>query len=205
MTTTTEQIILNVGGTSFTTTKSTLLRHPDSALAALVRFNQDVTSDKTESTPVTPIPTVFLDEDPEVFKLILTYLRHDILAMSPKGEPSLAAVKAVGEYLNLPGLVQKARDVAGPTGPTLYKAVCSYGLSRSKFSCEFPLASLDAVERIRSLDNVDDMERVSMLVGKAASSGVDWYLRDLSILDLQYGVFSGTATWLLMEGRKRSA
>ncbi|KAJ3279455.1 hypothetical protein HK104_001457 [Borealophlyctis nickersoniae] len=173
---TTDQVILDVGGTSFTTTKSTLLRHPDSALAALVRFNQDVTPDMSESTSVTPIPKVFLDEDPEVFKVVLTYLRHDILAMPVKGEPSLAAVEAVGEYLNLPGLVQKARDAAGPT--VIYKAVCSYYHGRF----EFPLATLDAFNPMKSLITVADLERMSKEVPahQPADSAVDWCFRDVS-------------------------
>ncbi|KAJ3277446.1 hypothetical protein HK104_003293 [Borealophlyctis nickersoniae] len=197
-TTPTDQIILNVGGTSFTTTKSTLLRPPNSALAALVRFNQDIASDKSESPPVTPIHTVFLDEDPEVFKVVLTYLRHDILAMPAKGEPSLAAVEAVGEYLNLPGLVQKARDVACPT--VIYKAVFS---DERGGTLEFPLASPDLFERINSLNQNFRYERMSAqfsahrLEGKPTDSVVDWCLSDFSCP-------GRSSTWMLMEGRKRS-
>ncbi|KAJ3284761.1 hypothetical protein HK104_009793 [Borealophlyctis nickersoniae] len=216
---TTDQVILNVGGTSFTTTKSTLLRHPNSTLAALVRFDQDVTPNMSESTSVTPNPKVFLDEDPGVCttpntyipttlrcsKWSLTYLRHGILAMPAKGEPSLAEVEAVGEYLNLPGLVQKAREAAGPT--VIYKAVCVYNGGRF----EFPLASPDAFEWIKNLSMVAHLERVSaqfpahQLVGKPAGSGVDWCLRDGSNSNVyNNGLMLGSSTWILMEGRKRS-
>src|SRR5690242_7992587 len=63
----TNLVEVNVGGTIFTTFVSTLTKHPSSMLAAMFSGRHPLVRDK-EGRP-------FLDRNPELFKLILEYLR----------------------------------------------------------------------------------------------------------------------------------
>jgi len=62
-----EIIKLDVGGSNFTTSRSTLCQYPDSMLAKM--FDPDSKYRKDENSP-------FLDDDPHAFARILFYLRY---------------------------------------------------------------------------------------------------------------------------------
>jgi hypothetical protein len=64
-------IQLNVGGELITTTRSTLMKYPNTVLGALFSGHYPVTRDK--------MGRVFLDRDPHIFKEILEWLRTDLI------------------------------------------------------------------------------------------------------------------------------
>ncbi|EKX36102.1 hypothetical protein GUITHDRAFT_117772 [Guillardia theta CCMP2712] len=66
-------VSLNVGGRLFTASKDTLMRVKDSYLAGILMGRLPVSRDKEGN--------IFIDRDPKKFKLILSYLRDDILAV----------------------------------------------------------------------------------------------------------------------------
>ena len=82
-------VTLDVGGTKYRTTLSTLTKYPDSMLGAMFSGRHDLPQQKDGS--------YFIDRDGEVFKYILMYLRdrdlcfdylHDDRLRNPQGQPS---------------------------------------------------------------------------------------------------------------------
>jgi hypothetical protein len=65
-------IRLNVGGTLFTTTRFTLTKYPDSMLAKM--FDPDLGMDAAKKDDT---GAFFIDRSPDMFKIILEYLRTD--------------------------------------------------------------------------------------------------------------------------------
>ncbi|KAJ3286372.1 hypothetical protein HK104_009065 [Borealophlyctis nickersoniae] len=102
-----DRIDLNVGGRIFSTTRSTLLLHPESMLAGLVRFH---TNTEATTTAHQSIPTIFIDRDPDVFQVVLSYLRTDKVTFTPTATLTAAAVAADAEYYGLHGLLEKLRE-----------------------------------------------------------------------------------------------
>ncbi|KAF4523042.1 hypothetical protein B566_EDAN012771 [Ephemera danica] len=64
---------LNVGGTYFLTTKTTLCRDPNSFLFRLCQEDSDLISDRDETG------AYLIDRDPTYFSPVLNYLRHGVL------------------------------------------------------------------------------------------------------------------------------
>ncbi|EKF99968.1 hypothetical protein TCSYLVIO_009110 [Trypanosoma cruzi] len=92
---------LNVGGTYFTTTFSTLFSDHDSLLALLVQAEMEQMAPVDRDSDC----AILLDLDPLYFAPILNYLRHNVLVIPP-GVPA-AGVLAVAEYLNLQGVIRQ--------------------------------------------------------------------------------------------------
>ena len=114
-------ITLNVGGTRYTTTLSTLTKYPDSMLGVMFSGRHDLPQQEDGS--------YFIDRDGEVFKYVLMYLRdrdlcfdylHDDQLRNPQGQPSplesslLKLVAYEAQYLQLRELETKARVVLNP-------------------------------------------------------------------------------------------
>jgi len=66
-----EIIKLNVGGQVFHTTKATLIKHPNSFFGKLMSGTFEATKDDQGN--------IFLDRSPDYFKVVLEYLRNDLL------------------------------------------------------------------------------------------------------------------------------
>ena len=111
-------ITVNVGGTRYTTTLSTLTKYPDSMLGVMFSGRHDLPQQEDGS--------YFIDRDGEVFKYILMYLRdrdlcfdylHDDGLNNPQGQPSplesslLKLVAHEAQYFELSELETKARIV----------------------------------------------------------------------------------------------
>lgn len=103
-----EVLLLNVGGKSMSTYRSTLTQYEGSMLATMVsdRWTEGCTQDDG---------SLFLDMDPDLFKEILTALRHRAIGQKRMIFTHKAAVLA--QYLGLP--VDGILDV-GPGGSPAY-------------------------------------------------------------------------------------
>ncbi|XP_022161123.1 BTB/POZ domain-containing protein KCTD5-like [Myzus persicae] len=73
---TAQWVKLNVGGTCFMTTKTTLCRDPNSFLCRLCSEESDLISDMDETG------AYMIDRDPTYFSPILNYLRHGKLVLN---------------------------------------------------------------------------------------------------------------------------
>uniref|UniRef100_A0A8C1KU93 BTB/POZ domain-containing protein KCTD9 n=1 Tax=Cyprinus carpio TaxID=7962 RepID=A0A8C1KU93_CYPCA len=85
----TDWITLNVGGRRFTTTRSTLVKEPESMLAHMFR-DQDVWGNKQDEQGA-----YLIDRSPDYFEPILNYLRHGQLI--------------INDGINLLGVLEEAR------------------------------------------------------------------------------------------------
>jgi hypothetical protein len=98
-----ERIKLNVGGTVFETSRNTLA-------ANATYFNRLLSTDWAENL-ASDEDEYFLDRDPEAFRLLLQYMRHNnLLAVMPQEQPRLCmAVLLEAEYLGVEKLLQSAK------------------------------------------------------------------------------------------------
>ena len=114
-------ITLNVGGTRYTTTLSTLTKYPDSMLGAMFSGRHNLPQQEDGS--------YFIDRDGEVFKYILMYLRdrdlcfdylHDCRLNNPQGQSSplessmLKLVAYEAQYFQVRELETKVRIILNP-------------------------------------------------------------------------------------------
>ncbi|XP_064382750.1 BTB/POZ domain-containing protein KCTD5-like isoform X2 [Halichondria panicea] len=97
-----EWVKINIGGTTFLTTKTTLCREKGSFLARLCQNDQDLPSVKDENG------AYLIDRDPRYFPPILNYLRHGRLII----DSGLAeeGVLEEAEFYNLSSLVSLVKD-----------------------------------------------------------------------------------------------
>ncbi|XP_067927823.1 BTB/POZ domain-containing protein KCTD5-like [Watersipora subatra] len=95
---------LNVGGTQFLTTKTTLCRDPKSFLFRLCQeeHNHSLKSDKDENG------AYMIDRDPEFFRTILNYLRHGKLVIDKNQE--LEGVLEEAEFYNVTEVIQLCKE-----------------------------------------------------------------------------------------------
>ena len=95
-----EIVYLSVGGTPFTTRRSTLCRVPDSALAKLFALDNGFRGpDKDKSG------AYFLDRDPCVFTWVLRYLRLDQQLYDIPPPDMIRSVQMEADFWGLKGLV----------------------------------------------------------------------------------------------------
>ena len=69
-------ISFNVGGTVFATSRQTVMKYPNSMLARICSTDVPVEKDSNG--------VYFIDRDPEIFRLILNYLRNGYLSKMPQ-------------------------------------------------------------------------------------------------------------------------
>lgn len=87
---------LNVGGVHYTTTKSTLLRFPNSMLGAM--FNGALSTSLDENG------CYFIDRDGQIFRYILNFLRSSQLSL-PAGFDSLELLAVEADFYQLEPLI----------------------------------------------------------------------------------------------------
>lgn len=93
---------LNVGGSYFLTTRTTLCRDPKSFLFRLCQNDPDLNSDKDESG------AYLIDRDPTYFGPILNYLRHGKLVINK--DLAEEGVLEEAEFYNITELIKLVRE-----------------------------------------------------------------------------------------------
>ncbi|CAB4063884.1 KCTD3 [Lepeophtheirus salmonis] len=101
-----EIVDLNVGGTSFSTSKSTLTSIPDTFFSALISDRLTSARDKNGA--------IFIDRDPDLFKIILNYLRTRRIFGNLE-KPVLKALFYEAEFYSILPLVRKLNLVLKDT------------------------------------------------------------------------------------------
>ena len=101
-------VVLNVGGVLMSTTRATLLAFPQSVIGR--KFDEELKYGK----PLTDKQgIIFLDCDPEAFKVILTYLRLGKFVKGKHLSPSLREqVCAEADYFGLTDLVSECNQAS---------------------------------------------------------------------------------------------
>lgn len=102
-----EQVKLDIGGTIFHTTRSTLLKEPGSMLEAMFSGIFPLHPDADGS--------FFIDRDPKHFPFILNYLRDGRFTL-PKNPTDRAAVLREARYYSLDGLMRRVTTQRLRTG-----------------------------------------------------------------------------------------
>jgi len=92
-----EVVDLNVGGTKFTTLRSTLMKYPGSMLEAMFSGRHRITKDKKDR--------YFIDRSPEVFKLVMEFLRTDKFPFIQSSFEQLSFFREL-DYFGLPKHIQ---------------------------------------------------------------------------------------------------
>lgn len=92
---------LNVGGTYFLTTKTTLSRDPNSFLSRLIQEDCDLISDRDETG------AYLIDRDPKYFAPVLNYLRHGKLVLDGVSEEG---VLEEAEFYNVTPLIALLKE-----------------------------------------------------------------------------------------------
>ena len=102
-----EIVYLSVGGTPFTTRRSTLCRVPDSALAKLFALDNGPDKDKSglRGPDKDKSGAYFLDRDPSVFAWVLCYLRLEQQLYDIPPPDMIRSVQMEADFWGLKGLV----------------------------------------------------------------------------------------------------
>ena len=94
-------VYLNVGGTQYTTTKSTLCRYPDSMLGRMFSDENKFSLAKDKEG------NIFIDGNGIIFEYILDYLRYDII---PDDKDHLKKFMVVCDYFQIPYNTEVTED-----------------------------------------------------------------------------------------------
>lgn len=160
-------ICINVGGTRFETTRETLKREPESVLAKI--FDPDT----SESPLLIKDGSLFLDRNPDVFKVILDYLRlGELCASVVHNEALIWSLKKEAEFLKLPELnemLEKISFIKIEVNGTMYKELKATVIKNSESlltrivneNCENSLADLDGSKPM--LLNISEPENFKLL------------------------------------------
>lgn len=97
-----EWIKLNVGGTTFMTTRTTLSKDPKSFLYRLIQDEPDLNTDKDENG------AYLIDRDATFFGPILNYLRHGKLVINK--DLAEEGVLEEAEFYNITDLIKLVKD-----------------------------------------------------------------------------------------------
>ncbi len=97
-----DTVRLNVGGTSFMTTKATLCKYPASMLAAMFRGDVPAVVDETGA--------YFIDRDGSLFGYILNFLRSSRL-MVPEGFAGLEQLSVEAEFFQIEPLTDEVNSL----------------------------------------------------------------------------------------------
>ena len=89
---------INVGGSIYSTTSTTLLSEPESLLALFDEKNESILRDENNRP--------FFDRDGQMFPFILDYLRSKISFILPENSLDKMRLKNEAEYFNLKSLVE---------------------------------------------------------------------------------------------------
>ena len=93
----TATVVLNVGGSFFTTTESTLTRYSDTFFTGLLR-NQNHGYSSQERPPAPP----FIDRDPTHFRLILNFMRDGVV-LKPESDKETAELMMEASFYGYGG------------------------------------------------------------------------------------------------------
>ncbi|XP_076032568.1 BTB/POZ domain-containing protein KCTD5-like [Oratosquilla oratoria] len=97
-----EWVKLNVGGTYFLTTRTTLCRDPNSFLCRLVQEDPELNTDKDEAG------AYLIDRDPTYFGPVLNYLRHGKLVINK--DLAEEGVLEEAEFYNVTELIRLVKE-----------------------------------------------------------------------------------------------
>merc|ERR1712119_139839 len=97
-----EWVRLNVGGTLFMTTKTTLCKDPKSFLFRICQDETDLSSEKDETG------AFLIDRDPKYFGPVLNYLRHGKLVMDKNVVEE--GVLEEAEFYNITDLIKLLKE-----------------------------------------------------------------------------------------------
>lgn len=97
-----EWVKLNVGGTTFMSTRTTLCRDPKSFLYRLVQEEPDLNTDKDENG------AFLIDRDPTYFGPVLNYLRHGKLVINK--DLAEEGVLEEAEFYNITELIKLVKE-----------------------------------------------------------------------------------------------
>jgi len=103
-----EWVRLNVGGTQFTTTKSTLSKDPKSFFHRLINQGGDDGAGGGLESHRDRDGAYLIDRDPSYFAPILNYLRHGRLVMDKHVQEE--GVLEEAEFYNVTGLIDQVKD-----------------------------------------------------------------------------------------------
>ena len=108
----TDRIVVDVGGTRFTTSASTL--------TSASEYFERVLSPRWCAEPPDEL---FLDRDPEPFKILLTYMRTGLLELSKDNQSLARRVMVEAEFLGMQGFIDSVKAQPPPPPPPPPKIV----------------------------------------------------------------------------------
>ncbi|XP_070571149.1 BTB/POZ domain-containing protein KCTD6-like [Ptychodera flava] len=129
-----EIVNLNVGGTLYTTTRSTLTRHADSMLGAM--FSGRIPSLRDSDG------NYFIDRNGDMFKYILEFLRNSSLHL-PEDFKNLAALSAEADFYQIKELIPILSKMMTPQ--TTAQEFVEIEYHRNEFQCGWIIYSSDNV------------------------------------------------------------
>ncbi|XP_066139758.1 BTB/POZ domain-containing protein KCTD5 [Euwallacea fornicatus] len=164
---------LNVGGTYFLTTKTTLARHPNSFLHRLVQEDSDLDTDKDETG------AYLIDRDPNYFSPILNYLRHGKLVINK--DLAEEGILEEAEFYNIAELVTLVKDRIG-----LRDNVCGRGGKKHVYR----VLQCHEDELTQMVSTMSDGWKFEQLVniGSQYNYGQDEHAEFLCVVSREYGV-----------------